>query len=164
MNFKYLDIKHCVNQATGIACMFIGYHFQILHNVVTDLIAAFAGVEYINRQVDVDEAASAMGGRLPSSSDEDTNDGFFVRQRRHSSGQMQLEEYLAGRSGDLSALSAYPLLCKLFVKLNTALPANAACERLFSRAGFIFTPKRARIRDANFEQQLLLKLNAQFVV
>ena len=32
------------------------------------LIAAFAGVEYIKRQVDVDEAASAMGGRLPSSS------------------------------------------------------------------------------------------------
>ena len=66
-----------------------------MHNVVTDLIAAFAGVEYIKRQVDVDEAASAMGGRLPSSSDEDTNDGFFVRQRRHSSEQMQLEEYLA---------------------------------------------------------------------
>ena len=130
-----------------------------MHKVVTDLIAAFAGVEYIKRQVDVDEAASAMGGRLPSSSDEDTNDGFFVRQRRHSS-----EEYLAGRSGDLSALSAYPLLRKLFVKLNTALPASAACERLFSRAGLIVTPKRARIRDANFEQQLLLKLNARFVV
>ena len=128
-----------------------------MHKVVTDLIAAFAGVEYIKRQVDVDEAASAMGGRLPSSSDEDTNDRFFVR-------QMQLEEYLAGRSGDLSALSAYQLLRKLFVKLNTALPASVACERLFSTAGLIFTPKRARIGDANFEQQLLLKLNARFVV
>ena len=79
---------------------------------------------------------------------------------RHSSGQVQLEKYLAGRSGDLSALSAYPLLRKLFVKLNTALPASAACERLFSTAGLIFTPKRARIG----EQQLLLKLNARFVV
>ena len=28
MNFKYLDIKHGVNQATGIVCMFIGYNFS----------------------------------------------------------------------------------------------------------------------------------------
>ena len=28
MIVKYLDIKHCVNQATGIVCMFIGYHFS----------------------------------------------------------------------------------------------------------------------------------------
>ena len=29
MNFKYLDIKHGVNQATGIVCSFIGCHFSI---------------------------------------------------------------------------------------------------------------------------------------
>ena len=55
------------------------------------------------------------------------------------------------------------MLKKLFVELNTALPASAACERLFSVAGLIFVPNRSSISDEHFEQQLLLRLNAKFV-
>lgn len=38
----------------------------------------------------------------------------------------------------------------------------AACERLFSCAGLLFTAKRARIDSINLEDQLLLKLNGKF--
>ena len=52
----------------------------------------------------------------------------------------------------------WPCLARLLIKTNTALPASAACERLFSAAGRIFVPS-----DAQFEYQLLLKLNRAFV-
>nr|XP_020481133.1 uncharacterized protein LOC109974981 isoform X2 [Monopterus albus] len=41
---------------------------------------------------------------------------------------------------------------------SQGLPASAACERLFSSAGLLFTAKRARI-SSDLENQLLLKLN-----
>ena len=50
MNFKYLDIKHCVNQATGIVCMFIGYHFSNFAQSCNGPDRCFAGVEYIKWQ------------------------------------------------------------------------------------------------------------------
>ncbi len=59
-------------------------------------------------------------------------------------------------------LKSFPAVCHLSLRLNTALPASAACKRLFSTAGLIFTPKRARVDSKNFENQLLLKLNKGF--
>ena len=52
-------------------------------------------------------------------------------------------------SEHLSGLVAYPKLRILFVELNTALPASAACERLISAAGLIFKPLRACIGMQN---------------
>jgi len=58
--------------------------------------------------------------------------------------------------------------CSVILPVSTAVrvcqieyPASslAPCERLFSSAGQIFTPKRATISDVNFERQLLLMLN-----
>src|SRR4029434_6142147 len=49
------------------------------------------------------------------------------------------------------------------LKLNTGLPASAACERLFTCAGLLFNAKRARINSTHLENQLLLKLNKKFV-
>ena len=51
---------------------------------------------------------------------------------------------------------------RLFIKTNTRLPASAACERMFSAAGYIVTRLRARIGDGNVENQLL-KINQDFV-
>ena len=50
------------------------------------------------------------------------------------------------------------------IKLNTPLPASAACERLFSAAGRVFVPRRGRISDKRFEQQLLAYSNKHSAV
>jgi len=42
---------------------------------------------------------------------------------------------------------------------NTPLPASAAYKRLFSVAGRVFVPRRGRISDKRFEQQLLAHSN-----
>ncbi len=45
--------------------------------------------------------------------------------------------------------------------INTALPASAACERLYSTAGRVFMPNRTTMTDEHFEQQLLLRVNGR---
>ena len=70
----------------------------------------------------------------------------------------QLEGYLASKVDNKEILKSF-LKIKLSLKINTALPASAACERLFSTARLIFNPRRARLDARN---QLLLKLNKQY--
>jgi hypothetical protein len=77
---------------------------------------------------------------------------------------VQLQKYLQQPVGDIITLQAYPDLKNLSIKLNTPLAASAACERLFSCAGQIFTPRRSSISDTNFESQLLLKLNKKYLI
>jgi len=62
----------------------------------------------------------------------------------------------------MDVLKSFPAVCNLSLKLNTPLPASAACERLFSTAGLILRPKRARLDSKNFKNQLLLRLNKRF--
>ena len=71
----------------------------------------------------------------------------------------QLDGYLACSADHMDLLKSFPVVCKLSVKLNTFLPASVACERLFSIAGLVFSPRRARLNSRNFENQLLLKMN-----
>lgn len=121
---------------------------------------------YIKQKIELleDDAVEQMEGTSADGSDEgDGDDAFFARKKKTSSGLLQLEEYLSSVSTETSSIMAWPLLKDLFVKTNTALPASATCERLFSAAGLIFTPLRARIGDKNFENQLLLKLNKSFI-
>ena len=99
-------------------------------------------------------------------SDEDDDiDSFFVTVSNPTatvSVLEQLNNYMQQPVGDVKSICQFPQLKELFVRLNTPLPVSAACERLFSCAGQIFTPKRATISDGNFEHQLLLKLNNKF--
>ena len=44
----------------------------------------------------------------------------------------ELSKYLSDKSTDVTALNCYPLIRKLYIELNTGLPASAAVERLFS--------------------------------
>ena len=64
------------------------------------------------------------------------------------------------RPTSLDDLHAYPLLKNIILELNTALPATAASERLFSAAGRVFVPNHTRMWDDHFEEQLLLRINA----
>ncbi len=57
----------------------------------------------------------------------------------------ELDGYLACASDSMDMLHSFPAIKKLPIKVNTALPASAACERLFSCAGLLFTSKRSRI-------------------
>lgn len=94
-----------------------------------------------------------------SSDDED----FFSRPLSKTlPSPFELDGYLACASDNMELLHSFPAIKKLSLKLNTALPASAACERLFSCAGLLFTSKRSRIDSVNFENQLLLKLNKRF--
>jgi hypothetical protein len=43
----------------------------------------------------------------------------------------EVDNYLEDPSSELSSLFKYPNILKLYVKLNTGLPASAAVERLF---------------------------------
>jgi hypothetical protein len=70
-----------------------------------------------------------------------------------------ISSYLSGTTTSLTDLDAQPMLKKVFIDLNTALPASAACERMFSVAGRVFAPNRSTMSDDHFEQQLLLRLN-----
>lgn len=94
-----------------------------------------------------------------SSSDED----FFASLKPTTyETSKELDGYLACVSDTRESLLTFPAICSLSIKTNTPLPASAACERLFSTAGLLFSPKRARLDTHNFKNQLLLKLNPRF--
>src|SRR4029434_1796635 len=95
------------------------------------------------------------------SSDED--DLFSSMKSRRSEGTGELAGYLACVSVNMDLLNAFQNLKKLSMNINTCLPASAACERLFSCAGLLFNAKLARMNSTHLENQLLLKLNKNFV-
>ncbi|KAM7301480.1 uncharacterized protein ISCGN_016999 [Ixodes scapularis] len=59
----------------------------------------------------------------------------------------------------LEKLVDFPKIHMIFLKYNTSVPSSASVERLFSRAGDVFSRKRGKMTDLNFEQQLLLMCN-----
>lgn len=92
----------------------------------------------------------------------DEEDFFSSMKSKRPQGIGELDGYLACVSDKMDLLNSFPHIKKLSLKLNTGLPASAACERLFSCAGLLFTAKRARMNSTNFENQLLLKINRKF--
>lgn len=102
----------------------------------------FLGLGYIKEHLpDHDEGLHPVD----SSSTSDEEDFFSDIRHTHTQEAIkQLDAYLT--------CAAYSAVCSLSLKLNTALPASAACERLFSAAGLIF--RRAAISSHNFENQL----------
>ena len=56
----------------------------------------------------------------------------------------------------------WPQLKDIFLQLNTPMLLSAASERLFSAVSRIFLPRRSRINDSNFQNQLICKVNSSF--
>ena len=122
------------------------------------------GLRYLKlRLAEMEEPTAPRRQPSDSSAPSEDEDSFFSSRKRRAPTTDQLERYLADECEQLTCLDAYPKLRVLFIELNTPLPASAACERLFSAAGLIFKPLRACIGDAEFENQLLLKLNKTYV-
>ena len=69
----------------------------------------------------------------------------------------EVEKYLSDSSAEVSSLIQYPHIRKLYIQLNTSLPASAAVERLFSLGGRVFAPLRANLSSEHFEMMVFLR-------
>ncbi|XP_074873107.1 uncharacterized protein LOC142024786 [Carettochelys insculpta] len=116
------------------------------------------GLAYITQQMDLllDPVEQHNG----SSDEED----FFASIKLSCTNEIagQLDRYLSCSADSMDLLWSFPTIREVSIRANTPLPASAACERLFSIAGHLFCPRRARLDSDNFENQLLLKLNKHF--
>nr|XP_061821706.1 uncharacterized protein LOC133609783 [Nerophis lumbriciformis] len=115
------------------------------------------GLDYLKNHLDtgleMDDA--------PTNSSHSDEDDFFASLSTGQSKIGELERYLSCPStGGMDLLHSFPQIKSLSLKINTGLPASAACERLFSHAGLLFTAKRSQLHSVNLESQLLLKLNS----
>ncbi|XP_060776458.1 uncharacterized protein LOC132885944 [Neoarius graeffei] len=117
------------------------------------------GIDYIKQHIE--DPSLPPGATRSSSSDEDD---FFssLQVLKTQDGAKQLDAYLSCSADHMDLLKSFSSVCKLSVKLNTPLPASAACERLFSIAGLVFSPQRVQLNSRHFESQLLLKVNRKF--
>lgn len=64
---------------------------------------------------------------------------------------------------NLSQIRGYPILEQLFRQYNTSLASSAAVERIFSQALIVFTPRRNKISNGNFEKVLFVNRNRELL-
>lgn len=97
---------------------------------------------------------------------------FFkrLRQERRTSNDDALTfdvwKYLLQSTDDpnLDQIRLNPVLGELFQRYNTTLSASGAIERIFSKALQIFTNRRSRISDENFEKILFVQQNSKLLL
>ncbi|KAI7813965.1 hypothetical protein IRJ41_005220 [Triplophysa rosa] len=125
----------------------------------TDQSILTTGLTYIKEQLEI----SVENDTLCYSSPSDEED-FFASMNTGHSETGELERYLSCSSaGGMDLLHSFPQVKNLSLKVNTAIPASAACERLFSHAGLLLTAKRSRLHRKSLESQLLLKFNSKIM-
>lgn len=104
---------------------------------------------------------------------ENAENSFFKRlrvgERRTSSDDtltFDVYKYLLQTINDpnLHQIKSMPLLEEMFRKYNTSLSSSAPVERIFSMALLIFTSRRNRISDQNFEKSLFVYKNRELIL
>lgn len=75
----------------------------------------------------------------------------------HSTKSTEVSRFLDAPSNvPMKKLVDFPKIHGIFLKYDTFVPSGASVEWLFSRAGDVFSRKRGKMTDFNFECQLLL--------
>ena len=118
-----------------------------------------AGLQFIRDQLATSTSTSLPMGVESGSSDQDEEDQFFARKKVSVSDEDILMRYLKDTSESMENIAGAPCLKKLFIQLNTPLPASAAAERLFSCCGLTMNSRRTRLNDELFEDLVMLKVN-----
>ncbi|XP_058629915.1 uncharacterized protein LOC131539375 [Onychostoma macrolepis] len=125
----------------------------------TDQSILTTGLDYIKDQLEINLENDALCYSSPSDEED-----FFASMKTGHSETGELERYLSCSSaGGMDLLHSFPKVKNLSLKVNTAIPASAACERLFSHAGLLLTAKRSRLHCKYLESQLLLKFNSKIL-
>lgn len=124
--------------------------------IILKIIYLATGLDYIRNHLETDLDVDTSTNSNPSDEDD-----FFASMESGKSQVGELERYLSCLStSGMDLLHTFPHIKKLSIKVNTGLPASAACKGLFSHAGLLFTAKRSQLHCRNFESQLLLKINS----
>ena len=106
---------------------------------------AITALTYIKQHLET--MAHERDDQQTESSDEE--DFFYRPISRRLRSPVELDGYLVCATDTMELLLSFSAIKMLSLKLNTALPASAACEWLFSCAGQIFTAERSRIDSVN---------------